>query len=191
MHGIPSGELELLGAEGMYDVMGDVEMIGDDYASLLEAMGDEGAAKASRRAMARGMAVAREIDPEAMAVKQQVYRNLAFQVAGFPATVFPIATPTQTISLQVVRPFKPSDFFVSSTQAAFFQLDSATINGNNQLMGNGPAPLDMFSTGSFRSKFRWQTVNTSSPLVLGITMIDLTVQRTLRGAFIGASLLKG
>lgn len=188
MNGIPTGGLEMLGE---YTAMGEVEMLGDDYAQLLEAMGDEGGAQNARLAMARGMAVAREIDPSAMAVKQQVYRNLAYQVAGFPATTFPIATPTQTISLQVVRPFKPQDFFVSSTQAFAFQLDSATINGNNQLMGNGPAPLDMFSTAGFRSKFRWQTVNTSSPLVLGITMIDLTVQRVLRGAFIGASLLKG
>jgi len=174
-----------------FEAIGDVEMIGDDYASLLEAMGDEGGARNARAAMARGMAQAREIDPDAVAVKQQVYRNLAYQIAGWPATTFPIATPTQTISLQVVRPFKPQNMFVDSTQAFAFQLDSATINGNNQLMGNGPAPMAMFSTGAFRSQFRWQTVNTSSPLVLGVTMIDLTVQRVLRGALIGPSLLKG
>jgi hypothetical protein len=202
LHGMVS-DVDVLGAAmgdimaggyGGYGGLGDVSIIGDDVDTVLEALGGPAmhtAADPTATALAHAMSKARQIDPAAVAVRQQALKSMGYQPVGFPEQTFLAVGPlTQTLSISVTRPFRPNEVLVPSTIAPFFRIDSAKINGRDQLAGAGPVPCEVFSSAAFRSRIRFETVNPSAPLLLQVTMTDATIDRIFRGAFIGAALMR-
>jgi hypothetical protein len=186
---------DIVGGVGSYGSLGDLDILGDygrgDGTEVLEALsGPPGGGSAG---LAQTMRTARTIDPAAVAVRNQILKSLGYQPAGVPATIFNPAAPPVTgiqINLTVTRPFKPYELICGSDISSFFTMDSAKINGRDQLAASGPIALETFSSACLRSKIRWETVNPSSPLVFTISMIDTAVQRTFRLTLMGASLMR-
>jgi len=179
------------GGVGAYGGLGDVDILGAGGfdSSIEEALSGPNPNAASAAA---GMAEARKIDKAAVLVRQQALRSLAYQPAGVPPTTFtaPGGPFTQQINLTVTRPFKPYELIIGSEIAPFFRVDNSTVNGRNQLATAAPVPASAFSEASLRSKFRWETVNPSSALVLTITMTDTTTTRIFTCCFQGAALMR-
>jgi len=183
-------DLEIMGQQlHAMSSMNEVEILGASVASLLESLGAEGAARASpvREAVAK-MRAARAIDPHAVGVIQQAYNSMAWLPTAIPPTLFTAALPTQNITVTTSRPTKPREVEIPSFLSPFFSINSAAIRGVEMLNAPG-VPTEIYSTGALRSKVQWVTINTSTPLVMNITMIDVTVDRTFRGAIQGPTLL--
>lgn len=191
MHPLSSmNDLELMG-QGLQAMssMNEVEILGANVASLLESLGAEGAAHATRvREAVTKMRTARAIDPHAVGVIQQAYNSMAWLPTGIPATLFTALTATQNIVVSTSRPTKPREVEIPSFLSPFFVINNATIRGVEQLNAPG-VPTETYSTAALRSKVQWVTINTSTPLTLNVTMIDLTVDRTFRGCLQGPTLL--
>lgn len=170
------------------DIIGDVDIMGDAQAAeVLEALGDApGAAN-----LAREMAAARRIDPRAVAVRQQALARLGFQPLGIPETAFPaVAGTTIQINVSVTRAFRPSFLIIPPSIGPFFRIDSAQINGRNQLAGAGPLPCENHPPLQPRGLLRWETINPSAPLILSVTMTDGAAARVFRGGLYGAALMR-
>lgn len=169
--------------------MNDVEIMGADLASVLDSLGDpSGAAQVSRAVQT--MRTAKSIDPGSMAVVQAAYKSVAIMPLGIPATAFTVGSPgPNSIEVKSSRPVKPQEMIIPSNLAPFFVVSGATIAGTDMLSG-GSLPLECYSSAAFRSRISWPTINTSTPLNLNVTMIDLTADRTFRGIIQGPTLLK-
>lgn len=191
MHALSSmNDLEMMG-QGLQAMssMNEVEIMGANVASLLESLGAEGAARAAPvRAAVAKMRNARQVDPDAIGVMQLAYNSMAWLPTPFPPTLFTALTPTQTVQVVTSRPTKPREVEIPSFLSPFFSINSATIRGTEMLNAPGLS-TETYSTGALRSKVQWVTINTSTPLVLSITMIDLSVDRTFRGCVQGPTLL--
>lgn len=170
---------------GEYVSLSDLEIMGDDAAAVLDAL--QGTAE-TPNSIVRQLARVRRADPQAVAVKEQLYGRMGIQAAGVPRTLFTPLTPVQTIKLEVIRPIKFHNLMVPSTLARFFTLRSAKINGNEQI--RRPQSLRRFSKVSVRARFRWEEVSPSAPLILQLLMNDVTADRFFECTFLGAALIK-
>lgn len=168
--------------------MGDVDILGDDAATVMESLGALAPGQAAQ--LSRQMAEARNINPEAVLVRQQMLRRMGLQPAGCTPVIFTAGTPVQQVSLQVTRPFLPLELIVGSEIAPFFRINNIQINGVNMIASTGPIPCSMLSEASLRPKFKLDTVNTSLPLTAEVQMTDLTATRTFLMGFTGVALLK-
>lgn len=190
-------DVELIGEvlEGMGDT--DVALMGQlsqmdpsDLQEVSQAL--QGMNRPRAAMLARRMLTARAIDPNATLLRDKQYTGQVKSMAAINATLFTAGTATQTVPLAVTRPFKPKEPIVSSTLAAFFAVNNAVINGVDQLSGSGGGvPMAAFSEACLRGDIDWQTINPSSAMQLSITMIDTTVNRTLRLAFTGLAATAG
>lgn len=95
---------------------------------------------------------------------------------------------SREISLQPQRPFRPEKFRASSTHTApFFVITAYSIGQDNQFVGPGSIPVDLFSEVALYSQIEAYTANLGN-------LISLTVQnindenRDFRAAFFGTSL---
>lgn len=180
---------DIVAGVGSYGSLGDVDILGTDGTEVLEAL----SGPQNGGGVAATMHRARQIDPAAVAVRNQILKSLGYQPAAVPATVFNPGAPPVTgiqINLTVTRAFKPYEVVCGSDISPFFTMDSAKVNGRDQLAASGPVPLEAFSSAALRSKIRWETVNPSSPLVFTVSMIETSVQRTFRLTLMGAALMR-
>jgi hypothetical protein len=176
---------------GDVDIMGrmhDVDILGDDAAAVMESLGALSPQQASH--LSRQMAQARNINPDAVLVRQQLLRRMGIQACGSTPLVFTALTAVQTVQLQVTRPFLPLDLIVGSSIAPFFRINNIQINGVNQLPSTGALACESISEASLRPKFKLDTVNTSLPLTAEVQMTDLSATRTFILNFFGVALLK-
>ncbi len=163
----------------------DAEIMGDDAAIVLASLQE---LTAMPHAIVQQLAFVRQMNPQAVAVKEQLYGRMGIQTAGVRRTLFTALTAIQTVKLEVSRPIKFYNLMVPNEFARFFSLLSAKINGNEQL--RAPQPLQKFSEVSVRARFRWEEVNPRTPLVMQIAMNDLTLARFFECTFLGAALIK-
>ncbi|HEX2879433.1 MAG TPA: hypothetical protein VHO25_07840 [Polyangiaceae bacterium] len=159
--------------------------MGDDAMLILDLL--QGTT-ATPNSIVQQLARVRQADPQAVAVKEQLYGRMGIQAAGVQRTLFTPQTAMQTIMVKVIRPIQFYNLMVPSEFARFFTLHSAKINGEEQILTS--QPLQTYSEVSVRSRFRWEKVTISSPLALQIIMNDLTVDRFFECTFLGAALMK-
>jgi hypothetical protein len=171
--------------------MGDVDILGDDHVSVLEALGAVSSTDADNlRKLAVAMQQAREVNPQAVAVRNQLLRRMGSQLAGTVPLVFTAGTPVQTVTLQVTRPFLPKALTVGSEIAPFFRINNIQINGVNQLGSTGSIACSAVSEAALVKPIKLDTVNTSLPLTMEVQMTDLSATRTFLATFFGIALLK-
>lgn len=170
------------------DIMQDVDILGDDAATIMESLG--AITPQQSQQIAHQMATARQINPNAVMVRQQLLRRMGLQVCGTVPVLFTSGNPTQTVVLQVTRPFLPTTMIVGSEIAPFFRLNNVQINGVNQLPSTGSVACSAISEAALRGKLKLDTVNTSLPLTAEVTMTDLSASRTFILNFYGVALLK-
>lgn len=184
-------DLDILGDIVGRGRMGDVDIVGDDAATVMEALGALSPQQAQQ--LASRMHQARNIDPDAISVRQQLMRRYGIQIAGTTEATFDPAVPAslvQTVELRVSRPFKPLQPILGSSIASKFKINNAQVNGVNQFASSGPVPGESFSEVSYRVGQKWDTVNPSFPLTLEVELVDLTAKVNFVMAFTGYALLK-
>jgi hypothetical protein len=101
-----------------------------------------------------------------------------------------LTTATRDISLQPQRPFRPEKFRASSTHTApFFVITAYSIGQDNQFVGPGSIPCDLFSEVALYSQISAYTANLGNLITLTVQNID-TSTRDFRAAFFGTSLMQ-
>jgi hypothetical protein len=106
-----------------------------------------------------------------------------------PCTSLAITTlATREIQLNPQRPFRPEKFRASSTHTApFFVITAYSIGQDNQFVGPGSIPVDLFSEVALYSQIEAYTANLGSLITLTVQNIDGNT-RDFRAAFFGTSL---
>jgi hypothetical protein len=106
-----------------------------------------------------------------------------------PCTSLAITTgATREIQLNPQRPFRPEKFRASSTHTApFFVITAYAIGQDNQFVGPGSIPCDLFSEVSLYSEIEAYTANLGSLITMTVQNIDAST-RDFRAAFFGTSL---
>ena len=100
-----------------------------------------------------------------------------------------LTTATRDISLQPQRPFRPEKFRASSTHTApFFVITAYSIGQDNQFVGPGSIPCDLFSEVALYSQISAYTANLGNLITLTVQNIDGNT-RDFRSAFFGTSLM--
>ncbi len=101
-----------------------------------------------------------------------------------------LTTATRDISLQPQRPFRPEKFRASSTHTApFFTITAYSIGQDNQFVGPGSIPCDLFSEVALYSQISAYTANLGNLITLTVQNIDVNT-RDFRAAFFGTSLMQ-
>lgn len=156
-----------------YEILGAYEILGDPTASP--------AAKSAASALIQ----ARQLGGSA--VLQQTPRREYKQV--LPCTSLAIgAGLTRDIQLNPQRPFRAEKFRASSTHTApFFVITAYSIGQDNQFVGPGSIPVDLFSEVALYSQIEAYTANLGNLITLSVQNID-TNTRDFRAAFFGTSL---
>ena len=165
------------------------DILADDAASIMESLGALSPHAVDE--LARGMAKARNINPDAVMVNRQAWKRVRKCAAGTIPLLFTAGTAVQDVQLQVTRPFLPLVLEVSSVFAPFFRIRNILINGDNQLGSTGPIECQTLSeAASQRPPQQYDTVNPSLPLSMEVEMTDLTASRTFSATFAGVQLRK-
>ena len=156
-----------------YEILGAYEILGDASASP--------AAKSAASALLQAKQLG------GSAVLQQTPRREYKQV--LPCTSLAIgAGLTRDISLTPQRPFRAEKFRASSTHTApFFVITAYSIGQDNQFVGPGSIPVDLFSEVALYSQIEAYTANLGNLITLSVQNID-TNTRDFRAAFFGTSL---
>jgi len=156
-----------------------------DYAiyGAYEIMGNP-AATPAQKALAASV-----LSKQAKVVTQQ--RPTREGAQTLPCTSLTIlTTATRDISLQPQRPFRPEKFRASSTHSApFFVITAYSIGQDNQFVGPGSIPCDLFSEVALYSQISAYTANLGNLITLTVQNID-TNTRDFRAAFFGTSLMQ-
>lgn len=93
------------------------------------------------------------------------------------------------ISLNPQRPFRAEKFRASSTHTApFFEITAYSIGQDNQFVGPGGIPCDLFSEVALYSQIEAYTANLGNLITLTVRNLDLVNARDFRAAFFGTSL---
>ena len=153
-----------------YEILGAYEILGDPSASP---------------AMKAGAAAA--LASRGKVVTQSSPRREYAQV--LPCTSLTIlAGATREIQLNPQRPFRPEKFRASSTWTApFFVITAYSIGQDNQFVGPGSIPCDLFSEVALYSQIEAYTANLGSLITMTVQNIDANT-RDFRAAFFGTSL---
>lgn len=154
-----------------YEILGAYEILGSPGASV------EAKLSAAQTIMARTGKVVGTVQP----------RREYSQV--LPCTSLAIAAgAVREIQLNPQRPFRPEKFRASSTHTApFFVITAYSIGQDNQFVGPGSIPCDLFSEVSLYSEIEAYTANLGSLITMTVQNIDGN-QRDFRAAFFGTSL---
>ena len=173
---------------GRFSHMDDI-LAAADPNLLLESLGAMPPGTAD--ALAHKMAIARQINPDAVNVSRQAWKRVRKCAAGTTPVTFTAGTPIQDVQLQVTRPFLPVVLEVSSVIAPFFRIRTILINGDNQLGSIGPVECQTLAeSASQRPPMEFDTVNTSLPLSMEVEMTDLSATRVFAATFAGVQLRK-
>jgi hypothetical protein len=156
-----------------YEIMGAYEIMGSPTASP--------AAKAAANALIAAKQMGGKV------VQQQQPRREYNQT--LPCTSLAIgAGLTRDIQLNPQRPFRPEYFRASSTHTApFFVITAYSIGQDNQFVGPGSIPCDLFSEVALHSQVEAYTANLGNLITLTVQNID-TNTRDFRAAFFGTAL---
>jgi hypothetical protein len=153
-----------------YEIMGAYEIMGD--------------ASASPMAKAAAMSV---IANKGKVVGQLAPRREYSQTLPCTSLDFD-AGEIREISLQPQRPFRPEKFRASSTHTApFFVITAYSIGQDNQFVGPGSIPVDLFSEVALYSQIEAYTANLGNLISLTVQNIN-GLERDFRAAFFGTSL---
>ena len=174
---------------GDYDIMGEddfADEYGEEFSGDYDIMGaTSGGRRARMRARAKRLALARAAGGKLVSSKEpsREYRQV------LPATRENIASlAIETISLNPQRPFRPEAFRASSTHTSpYFVITAYSIGQDNQFVGPGSIPVDLFSEVAFDSKVIGYTANLGSLITLVVQNID-SQARDFRAAFFGTAL---
>lgn len=156
-----------------YEILGAYEILGDP------------SAPPQAKAVANALIAAKSV--QGKAVLQQAPRREYQQV--LPCTSLAIgAGLARDIQLNPQRPFRAEKFRASSTHTApFFVITAYSIGQDNQFVGPGSIPVDLFSEVSLYSQIEAYTANLGNLITLTVQNIDVNT-RDFRGAFFGTSL---
>jgi len=164
-------------------------LAGADPNLILESLG--AAPRGTADALAQKMAVARNINPDAVMVNRQAWKRVRKCAAGTTPLIFTSGTTIQNVELKVTRPFLPVVLEVSSVIAPFFRIRNILINGDNQLGTLDPVECQTLSeAASQRPPMEFDTVNTSLPLTMEVEMTNVLASRTFSATFAGVQLRK-
>jgi hypothetical protein len=165
--------LQVFAGDPDYEIMGAYEIMGSPTASP--------AAKAAAGALIQAKAMGGK------AVGQYQPRREYSQT--LPCTSLAIAAgATRDIQLNPQRPFRPEKFRASSTHTApFFVITAYSIGQDNQFVGPGSIPCDLFSEVALYSQIEAYTANLGNLITLTVQNIDVNI-RDFRAAFFGTSL---
>lgn len=158
------------GGDPDYEILGAYEILGSDVASP------------SQKANAAALLASR-----GKVVTTSSPRREYAQV--LPCTSLAVTAGAQReISLNPQRPFRPEKFRASSTHTApFFVITAYSIGQDNQFVGPGSIPVDLFSEVALYSQIEAYTANLGSLITLTVQNIDGNT-RDFRAAFFGTSL---
>lgn len=158
------------GGDPDYEIMGAYEILGDPAAS-------PAAKSVAQSILARSGKVVGTTQP----------RREYSQV--LPCTSLAVlAAATRDIQLNPQRPFRPEKFRASSTHTApFFVITAYSIGQDNQFVGPGSIPCDLFSEVALYSQIEAYTANLGSLINMTVQNIDGNT-RDFRAAFFGTSL---
>lgn len=161
----------------------DEDDLGEDY----EILGARGRRRSRGRSRGRSRMRRRILSRNAKVVTRKAPRREYEQV--LPVTSTAIASlAVRDISLNPQRPFRPEKFRVSSTHTApFFVITAYSIGQDNQFVGPGSIPVDLFSEVALYSQIRAYTANLGNLITLTVQNID-TDPHDFRGAFFGTAL---
>lgn len=167
-YGQPQQRQPVFGAD--YEIMGAYEIMGDASASPM--------AKAAAMSVINGNSkVVGQLQPRREYSQTLPCTSLDFD----PGEI-------REISLQPQRPFRPEKFRASSTHTApFFVITAYSIGQDNQFVGPGSIPVDLFSEVSLYSQIEAYTANLGNLISLTVQNINGT-ERDFRAAFFGTSL---
>lgn len=163
---------------------GDYEVVGADEDALAEYFeGDYevvGATGRRRRVGVKGQPRVR---------RSRVPRNEYHQILPCTALTFSIGE-TRTIKLTPQRTFRPEIFGVSSAHTGpFFTLSFYSIGQDNQFVGEGVVPCDLFTEVAVHtSRIVGYTANLGNTITLTVTNISGVAGKNFYGAFLGTSL---
>ena len=159
------------GGDPDYEIMGAYEIMGNPAAPVAAKL------EAAQAILARTGKVVGQVQP----------RREYAQV--LPCTSLAItAGSVREIQLNPQRPFRPEKFRASSTHTApFFVITSYAIGQDNQFVGPGSIPVDLFSEVALYSQIEAYTANLGSLITMTVQNID-TNTRDFRAAFFGTSL---
>lgn len=155
-----------------YEIMGAYEIMGNPAASPAQ----------------KALAASVLLKKSSIVVGQQAPRREGAQT--LPCTSLTVTTgATRDISLQPQRPFRPEKFRASSTHTApFFVITAYSIGQDNQFVGPGSIPCDLFSEVALYSQISAYTANLGNLITLTVQNID-ALTRDFRAAFFGTSLM--
>lgn len=162
------------GGDPDYEILGAYEILGNPTASPAS----KAAANALIAAKQMGGKVVGQIQP----------RREYQQVLPCTSLAITVAAPTRDIQLNPQRPFRAEKFRASSTHTApFFVITAYSIGQDNQFVGPGSIPCDLFSEVALYSQIEAYTANLGNLITLTVQNID-TNTRDFRAAFFGTSL---
>lgn len=165
--------LAFYGAEQDVEILGAYEILGSPTASPMA------------KQAANALLAAKQVG--GAAVLQKIPRREYQQT--LPCTSLAVlTTATRDISLNPQRPFRPEKFRASSTHTApFFVISAYSIGQDNQFVGPGTIPVDLFSEVALYSQIEAYTANLGNLITLTVQNIDADT-RDFRAAFFGTSL---
>lgn len=153
-----------------YEIMGAYEIMGDATASPM-------AKAAAASVLARSGKIVGQQQP-----RREYSQTLPCTSLDFDAA------ESREISLQPQRPFRPEKFRASSTHTApFFTITAYSIGQDNQFVGPGSIPVDLFSEVALYSQIEAYTANLGNLISLTVQNIN-SQNRDFRAAFFGTSL---
>jgi len=162
------------GGDPDYEIMGAYEILGNPTAGP--------AAKAAANALIAAKQMGGKV------VGQTQPRREYSQTLPCTSLSVTVASPNRDIELKPQRPFRREKFRASSTHTApFFVLTAYSIGQDNQFVGPGSIPCDLFSEVALYSQIEAYTANLGNLITLTVTNID-TNTRDFRAAFFGTSL---
>lgn len=157
-----------------YEIMGAYEILGSPAASPAA----KSAASALIAAKQMGGKVVGQVQPRREYSQTLPCTSLAVAASG-----------TRDISLNPQRPFRPEKFRASSTHTApFFVITAYVIGQDNQFVGPGSIPCDLFSEVALYSQIEAYTANLGNLITLTVQNLDTVNARDFRAAFFGTAL---
>lgn len=177
-------ELDAL-SMGDWSSVGDNLAIGDEIEALMHAAGAGASRSGNLRALARKLAVARQIDPRAVTVMDRPATRRREYPLGFESADVialggsALVRATPQISFRAERLVIPSDI------ALFFSIDDIIIGKNSQLVSDGPIPASTFSEVAVGVRLNLDTANIGNTITMRVRNVGSADALFFRASMIG------
>jgi len=154
--GTPS--VNVAGVSHGYDILGDVDVLGDEALAILGAA----ARRAYQRPMRGGGAASNTVAQKQATQTRRL--DLAVDSGATPIA----AAASLTITVTPPEPIRVEQIMVAPSIAPAFVLTAATIGRANQIMGAGSLAAELCSPNN-PFAVQWDTAQTSQPILLTVT----------------------